>query len=168
MKQKVGLIHGSYFTRNFGDLLLAELAANQIRSHGLEPVTPWLMEEVYHQVGFGGGRGLRSFLPGRPLVFGGGGYISNTGGMRRAMRWFLPALMSRSYFMPYTIVAPGSDDELSSSVSGCYRMFVNMASEVSVRDEETRSALRSAGVTREIPVTIDTAVMVSRLSLIHI
>jgi len=157
----IALVHGSYYTRNFGDLLLAELVAKRIRAHGLRPICPWLMHEASGQVSFEMGKGLCSILPMRPLVFGGGGYISSQGGRRRALRWLLPALQSRSLGMPFIIVAPGSDDVLSKSVRGYYRLLFNMAEEVSVRDEETRNALRAAGVERDLPVTIDTAVSIS-------
>lgn len=154
------IIHGSYYTRNFGDLLLAELAGQKVSQLGHRPLCPWLMDDATQQVSLDSGSGLASCFLGRPLIFGGGGYLSNTGGRRRALRWLVPALATRTFGMPYIISGPGSDDAIKKNLASEYRNLIELADEVAVRDEESRDALRAIGVKRNIEVTADSAITV--------
>lgn len=160
MNDQTCLIHGSYYTRNFGDLLLAELVAQAVSSRGFTPKCPYFRPDTQEQVSFINGNGLASFFKGDPLIFGGGGYISNSGGFRRALRWILPALINRISGGRYIIVGPGSDDSLDPILRPLFRLFSAFADKVVVRDEETLNVLRDTGFQGDVEITIDSALII--------
>jgi polysaccharide pyruvyl transferase WcaK-like protein len=140
------LIHGSYKTNNFGDLLILDILSRFIYdTFGVVPTCPVLPYDILPHC-------RREPVVPKVAILGGGGYFKARPAL--GMPFFLePVKQWIQKGIPYLVMGIGSGPDLSEDVA----FLCNHAAGIWVRDAETQADLHSLGVTQPIRVTTDLA-----------
>ncbi len=158
-------LHGSYFVRNFGDVLLMAICRRWIDRAAARSVTvlPFALPEIRREAEARSEGGISTLLRSQALVYGGGGYFGEPPGpigkwSRRLVARHVAvglgfSLMRRPYMICGVGVGPLADKSARRAV---IRLFEG-ATKVTVRDEESAEYLRSYGLKRDVIVTADLA-----------
>lgn len=144
------LLHGCYHTRNFGDLLIAELLCGYIEKLlGYPPTSIDLNTDAQMGTRCRPGAKLAALLPAAAAILGGGGYLNNQPdhhSLRRLSRYSLPARIWRYTGVPYIITGVGVGPSYTSRGASKIRYICDGAREVLVRDDESVELLLGMGV----------------------
>ncbi|MEM1423655.1 MAG: polysaccharide pyruvyl transferase family protein [Planctomycetota bacterium] len=161
------VLTGHYNTVNFGDILIAELMAREVRAMtGAPPLCPWVHPDVANLVCFAAGSGW-SDCRGDAAIFGGGGYLNDGimgGGSRRLLKYALTSRLFRLTRTPYCVAGVGAGPTCSSKGAKRIRSVLMGAERVGVRDDESVDFLaNTCGVPRErMTRTADLALAMTR------
>lgn len=167
-------LHGSYFSANFGDVLLLSIFNKWVRNFcsPSEVVLPFASPEVRHHVGeVAGESGFRSLLRTTSLIYTGGGYFGEDS--VRQIRWGFGAiarhapvgLIAKSLKKPYAIIGVGAGPITNKFTRRIVVELCNNADTLAVRDNESRDYLLEYGVKKGIKVTADAALTLSRSNI---
>lgn len=140
------LIHGSYKTNNFGDLLILDILSRFIYDKfQIVPTCPVLPYDIVPHC-------RRDSVVPKAAILGGGGYFKARPAL--GMPFFLePVKQWIQEEIPYLVMGVGSGPDLSDDVA----FLCNHAAGIWVRDAETQADLCGLGVTQPIHVTTDLA-----------
>ena len=158
-------MHGWVWSRNFGDMLLFDMARRWLADAGVDQVTvPYAVEEVAGELGLGRGSGNTDAL----LLPGGGGFgLPPNARLRQRTNMFrqflLPLIRARLSRKPYFAVGVGAGPFGGVPDEWLVRWLFEGAAVISVRDEESASFLTAAGVpSAKVEVTADLVLALTR------
>lgn len=160
---------GALWTRNFGDVLLADLFRKKVESLGWGAVYPTIDKGVAQDLGVQQG-GTKSILKSKKCLFFGGGYLSEP--PQRKVKWalsryariFIYADICRLLRIKYYIVGVGAGPCRTPVSRFIFKRFCENAEKIVVRDEYSRETLINIGVKSDIEVSCDYALTLSRRS----
>ncbi|MFN7127452.1 MAG: polysaccharide pyruvyl transferase family protein [Brevundimonas sp.] len=166
-------LHGWVWSRNYGDLLMLDLAKGWVLNAAEGGVTvPLANAEVAADLNLRIGRGVSDLLESRSLIIPGGGAFGMRphGGLRqrvRMMRRFASPLglqwLTRK---PFSLVAIGAGPFGGGSDGRLIGALFDRAAFISVRDEESMHLLRKAGLKRsDAEVTADIVLSLTRADI---
>jgi len=89
------------------------------------------------------------------LVFGGGGLIQNSTSIKSLMFYLLHVVLAKFYRKKVVLLAQGIGPLSGRFAKIISRIIINMTDLITVRDESSKSLLKSIGVTKPIEVTAD-------------
>lgn len=147
-------LHGSYFTDNFGDILLMQLYLRWLReaAEGVQVLMPFLPAATSHHFDVAEGRGYGALLRTDALVYGGGGYFGEPPadqrrwGARLAARHLAPGLLAAALGREVIVNGVGAGPVSASLPRWMLARVATRASQVVVRDEESLAFMRGLGV----------------------
>lgn len=161
-------LHGSYFGKNFGDVLLVDIFAARIKKLGFSVILPFADKFYEEEVGCSVGRPLdESEIV--YAVFCGGGYFGEPGTRKRYWSLRNSYRHGRAYFLfrkkkiPYGIFGVGFGPITHQPFLGIAKKIFLHAQYACVRDIESFRFLEAYGVARSVDVFAD-AVMTLRAS----
>lgn len=166
MDSKIAL-HGWVYSRNYGDMLMLDLARHWLREVSSQEVSlPWAVRSVLEDLGLPGTRDRRQFAA--TIVPGGGSFgLPPNAGIRQELsmvkKFELPLLSSAWSGHPYYLIGVGAGPFGSSIHGQLVRHVFSGAAKVTVRDEESAEYLSRAGVSSgAIEVTSDLVLAMDR------
>lgn len=167
------MLHGAVNMQNFGDYLFAELFYNRLKENGIEPVfynhrkygiSHFFMNHLgYEPQSISTSELLRSC---DALVYIPGGYFRATRKrsilkkIRHIKRYLIPAIPFLRARKPIYILGVGAGPFDNGLFSKFAKRILNTAKVVTVRNEESLEYCKKLGVTRDVLVTSDTALVV--------
>lgn len=159
------LLHGSFCTANFGDVLFAELFTNYLES--LDPkynvFVPNASDFVIKNTSVRKVGIIKSFLNAHAVVFASGGYFgeprsnNHRWNLRFIKRHFPVIILAIIRRLPIAIIGIGVGPLSSSILRYTTKFLFNKAKVITVRDEESKLELINMGVINKINVTTDSA-----------
>ena len=172
--QKTIYLHGSFHSENYGDYLLCEIPAKELKNAfgDIELVTDQISDLYLRYADI-----ERLKLPTcvhrcSLAVAVGGGYYGEK--QRGDHRWYyrcfinhiVPFLLLKLFGKRYAIIGVGAGPISNKLLAACVRRVFNLADYVSVRDEESRLFLTQIGVKTNIEVNPDWVLSDSTLKLL--
>lgn len=157
---------GALWTRNFGDVLLADLFGEKVKENGGEPFFPTVSDGVAKDLGVRESV-LRSFIGADAYLFFGGGYLSEPPSgvikwaLSRYLRIFVFADICRLLGKKYYVIGVGAGPCTSKLTKLIFKRFCNNAQQVVVRDLESYETLKRIGVKNDVQVACDLALSVA-------
>ncbi len=150
-------LHGSYFTDNFGDILLMQIYLRWLREavEGAEVLMPFLPAATSHHFDVPAGRGYGALLRADALVYGGGGYFGEPPtdrrrwGARLAARHLAPGLLAAATGREVIVNGVGAGPVSAALPRWMLARVTARASQVVVRDEESLAFMRALGVAED-------------------
>ncbi len=158
-------LHGSYFGRNYGDMLLMAIFLRWIKSLKTNlqvtlPIAPIYIKELLKS----DSSGIHSFMTSNGLVYGGGGYfgeppyISSYWGIRNFLRHIPIGLLAQLLKKPIAVIGVGAGPISNTVFRRAVFQLLNKAQVIAVRDEESlRFLVEYGGDPAKILVTSDAA-----------
>lgn len=151
------VLHGSYFTDNFGDILLMQIYLGWLREavDGVEVLMPFLPDTTSHHFDVPSDRGYGSLRGVDTFVFGGGGYFGEPPseqrrwGTRLAVRHLTPGLLASMKGCEVVVNGVGAGPVSANFPRWMLAKVVRTASQVVVRDEESVAFMLGLGVSDE-------------------
>ncbi len=155
MRKGCVFLHGSYYSRNFGDYLLFRIILDAIRSEfpDVDVVLPFASKEVLTEFrGEVRAATLRDFFRAELFVFGGGGYLGEP--PKAILRWsinflrrhYLPFFLIRILRVPVAIIGAGAGPISSFWLTPFVRHMLSKSIPVILRDKESVDFARSLGI----------------------
>lgn len=164
---------GALWTRNFGDVLLADLFKAQVESSGATAIFPTASEQVCKDLKTERG-GVKSLIKSDAYLFFGGGYLSEP--PKRVLKWavsryfriFFYADLCRLLGKKYYVIGVGAGPCTSRITRFLFKRFCSNAKDIVVRDDESYKTLRGIGVKNGITVACDFALKVKNKNFLRV
>lgn len=161
-------VMGRYVTRNFGDQLIRRIIEKELRSIGARPYVLWAHERTTlkglpHKISQRLHSPIQLSVAGAVDhgIFGGGGYLNDGKDWKRLIRYWEVASIWRISSIPYQVLGVGVGPIHLRRSAAMIREICEGAQVVTVRDDESRRLLQQSGVTGEIHVTSDWALLLA-------
>lgn len=170
MLMKKAIVHGSYNTTNFGDLLLLDMIGKYLRNKwNIQSETPRLPKgislEFCTEV-----KSIFNFLKPDYAILGGGGYLHDENGdpiiTKRLLRYTIPAKIWKFLGVPYAIIGPGGGPDAVGKGAKRIAWLCQNAKFITLRDNVTSGFVNRIGVRRsDIVTTADLALTVKETDI---
>ena len=166
---KTAIVHGCYNTTNFGDLLLLEIISKYLREeHHILPKSIRLHPEM--ELDFCEMQTqITDTLKPDYAIFGGGGYLHDHGqdGVKKTLRYYIPARVWKLLGVPYIVLAPGGGPTCETKTGAKRLKYVlSEASHIALRDSITTQFARDLGVKRsDLITTADLALTIQKTDI---
>ena len=167
------MLHGATNLSNFGDYIFAELFYNKLKNNGVDVefyvhpkygISQYFMENLGYTPSVNNGGKLMSMCD--ALVYISGGYFVEPrkkgliSEIKHVKRYLTPGYYFMKKRKPVYIMGVGAGPFENALFSRKAKELINYASVVTVRNEKSLELCRDFGITRDVIVTADTALLI--------